>query len=83
MDNHPGMTSSSEKTSSDRAKESAQSIFRTMLLVFTGGFVVFAIVAFIATKEVSVVFITAFTYFGIAVCGWFGQRWLLRKIDGG
>jgi hypothetical protein len=83
MDNHPGTTSSGEKTSSDRAREGAQRMFRSMLLVFTGGFVVLAIVAFIATKEVSVVFITAFTYFGIVVCGWFGQQWLLRKIDGG
>jgi hypothetical protein len=54
-----------------------------MLLVFTGGFVVFAIIAFIATKEISVVFLTAFTYLGIAVFGWLGQRWLLRNIDGG
>jgi hypothetical protein len=54
-----------------------------MLLVFAGGFVVFAIVAFIATKEVVVVFLSAFIYLGIVVCGWFGQRWLLRNIGGG
>jgi hypothetical protein len=54
-----------------------------MLLVFAMGFAVFAIVAFVATKEVAVVFLSAFTYLGIVVCGWLGQRWLLRNLGGG
>lgn len=83
MDNHPGPTSSSDKTSSDRARERAQSMFRSMLLLFAGGFVVFAIVGFVATKEVAVVFLSAFIYLGIVVFGWLGQRWLLRNMDGG
>jgi hypothetical protein len=83
MDNHPGPTSSSDKASSDRARERAQSAFRSMLLVFAGGFAVFAVVAFIATKEISVVVLSAFIYLGIAVFGWLGQRWLLRNIDDG
>ncbi len=58
-------------------------MFRSMLLLFTGGFLVFGVVAFIVTKEVSAVILTAFIYLGIVVCGWFGQRWLLRNIGGG
>jgi hypothetical protein len=53
-----------------------------MLLVFAAGFVAFAIVAFIVTKEIAVVFLSAFIFLGIAVGGWFGQRWLLRNLDG-
>jgi hypothetical protein len=83
MGNDPGPTSSGDKASSDRARERAQSMFRSMLLVFAGGFVVLAVVAFVATKEVGVVFLTAFIYLGIVICGWFGQRWLLRNIGGG
>jgi hypothetical protein len=82
MGNHPGPTSSSGKSSSDRARERAQSMFRSMLLVFAVGFVALAIVGFIATKEVAVVFLSGFTYLGIVVFGWFGQRWLLRNIGG-
>ena len=83
MDNHPGPTSSSDKASRDRARKRAQSTFRSMLLVFAGGFIVFAIVVFIETKEVSVLFLSAFIYLGIAVFGWLGQRWLLRNMDDG
>jgi hypothetical protein len=53
-----------------------------MLLAFAVGFVALAIVGFIATKEVGVVVLVGFIYFGIAVCGWFGQRWLLRNLGG-
>jgi hypothetical protein len=83
MENHPGPMSSSDKARIDRARERGQSMFRSMLLVFAGGFVGFAIVAFIVTKEVSVLFLTAFIFLGIAVFGWLGQRWLLRNIGGG
>jgi hypothetical protein len=55
-------------------------MFRSMLLVFAIGFVVLTVVSFIVTKEVAVVFLLAFTYLGIVVCGWFGQRWLLRNL---
>jgi hypothetical protein len=77
-----GPASSSGKASSDRARERAQSMFRSMLLAFAVGFFVLAIVAFIATKEVGVVFLLAFIFLGIVVCGWLGQRWLLRNISG-
>jgi hypothetical protein len=80
MGNHPGPISSSGKASSDLARERAQSMFRSMLLVFTVGFVAFAIVGFITTKEVAVVFLSGFTYLGIVGFGWCGKRWLLRHI---
>jgi hypothetical protein len=82
MDSHPGPKSSSGKASSNRARERAQSMFRSMLLVFAIGFVALAIVGFLATKEVAVLFLSGFTFLGIVVCGWLGQRWLLRKIGG-
>jgi hypothetical protein len=83
MGKHPGPTSPIDKASIDRAREGGQRMFRSMLLVFTVGFAAFAVVAFIATGEIGVVFLVVFTYLGIAVCGWFGQRWLLRNMDGG
>jgi hypothetical protein len=76
-----GTPNSSDKASGDRARERAQSMFRSMLLAFAVGFAVLAIVAFIATKEVGIIFLVVFIFLGIAVCGWFGQRWLLRNID--
>lgn len=82
MDNHPGPTSPSDKTSSDRARERAQSMFRSMLRVFAVGFAALAVVAFIATGEVGAVLLVVFIFLGIAVFGWLGQRWLLRNIDG-
>jgi hypothetical protein len=81
MDHDLGPTSSSDKASIDRARDSGQRMFRSMLLVFTVGFAALAIVAFIETGEVAVVFLVVFIYLGIAVFGWLGQRWLLRNIS--
>ncbi len=83
MGNYPGPTGSGDKTSSVRARERAQSMFRSMLLVFAVGFAVLAVVAFIVTGEISAVLLVVFIFLGIAVFGWLGQRWLLRNIDGG
>lgn len=80
---HPGPADPNEESISDRARHRAQSAFRSMLLMFAVGFIALAVVGFIATKEVGVVLLVGFIYFGLAVCGWFGQRWLLRNIDGG
>jgi hypothetical protein len=54
-----------------------------MLLVFAVGFAALAVIAFIATGEVGPVLLVVFGFLGIAVFGWFGQRWLLRNMDGG
>jgi hypothetical protein len=54
-----------------------------MLLAFAVGFAAVAIAGFIATKEVVVVILVIFTFLGMAVCGWLGQRWLLRNMDDG
>lgn len=83
MGSHPGPTSSGDKASGDRARKRAQSMFRSMLLAFAGGFAALAVVAFIATGEVGAVLLVVFIFLGIAVFGWLGQRWLLRNIDGG
>jgi hypothetical protein len=77
LGNHPGPN---DQARLDRSRERGQSMFRSMLLVFAIGFVVLTVVSFIVTKEVAVVFLLAFTYLGIVVCGWFGQRWLLRNL---
>jgi LPXTG-motif cell wall-anchored protein len=74
---------SSSKASGDRARARAQGAFRSMLLVFAVGFAALAVVAFIATGEIGAVLLVVFGFIGIAVCGWFGKRWLLRNIGGG
>lgn len=82
MHEDPDPTSSNGEASGARVRKRAQSMFRSMLLMFTIGFGVFAVVVYIETKEVVVVFLVAFTYLGGAVFGWLGQRWLLRNIGG-
>jgi hypothetical protein len=71
------------KTRNDRAREAGKRAFRSMLLAFAVGFAAVAIAGFIATKEVVVVILVIFTFLGMAVCGWLGQRWLLRNMDDG
>lgn len=82
MDDLDAAKSSSE-ASSDRVRARAQGAFRSMLLVFAVGFAALAVIAFIATGEVGPVLLVVFGFLGIAVFGWFGQRWLLRNMDGG
>jgi hypothetical protein len=53
-----------------------------MLLVFASGFAALAVFAFVATGEVGPVLLVVFAFLGIAVFGWFGQRWLLRDVGG-
>jgi hypothetical protein len=82
MSNPPGPAGQSDQSISDRARERAQSAFRSMLLVFAVGFAALAVIAFIATGEVGAALLVVFGFLGIAVFGWLGQRWLLRDIDG-
>ncbi len=83
MGNDLDALNSSNEASGDRARARAQGAFRSMLLVFAVGFAALAVVAFVVTGEVGAVLLVVFGFLGIAVCGWFGQRWLLRNIGGG
>jgi hypothetical protein len=83
MSDHLGTPNSPSKESEDGAREAGRSAFRSMLLVFAVGFGALAVVAFIATGEVGPVLLVVFGFLGIAVFGWFGQRWLLRNMGEG
>jgi uncharacterized membrane protein (Fun14 family) len=63
------------------ARQRASSVFRGMLLVFAVGFLAFAIVGYIVTKEVGIVVLFVCIYGLTVVVGLWGKRWIMRNID--
>lgn len=63
------------------ARQRADSVFRGMLLVFGVGFLVFAIVGYIVTKEVGIVVLSVCIYGLTVAVGLWGKRWIMRNID--
>ena len=63
------------------AKRRADSVFRGMLLVFVVGFLMFAIIGYIFTKEVGIVVLFVCICGLTVVVGLWGKRWIMRNID--
>ncbi len=63
------------------ARQRADSAFRGIMLVFGIGFLAFAIVGYIVTKEVGIVVLFVSIYGLTVVVGLWGKRWIMRTID--
>lgn len=63
------------------AKQRADSVFRAMMLVFAAGFLTFAVVGYIVTREVGIVVLFVCIYGLGLVVGLWGKRWIMRNID--
>jgi Flp pilus assembly protein TadB len=63
------------------ARRRADSVFRGMLLIFVVGFLMFAILGYIMTKELGIVVLFVCIGGLTVVVGIWGKRWIIRNID--